>query len=482
MTQAQRAEHLLRRFGLGGGRYELARYPDASVEGILDYLLSPKPEEPVSANEFIRQEDGNLALGPNELVGWWALRMVRTRNPLVERMTLFWHDHFPVSGEKVPDGPQMQIYLEGLRRNCLGAFPEILEAGVKTAAMLNYLDQANSYDARPNENLARELLELFTLGEGNYSEKDITETARALTGWMIHYAGLGDETPFPELQQKAAEKGRSLFAFCDVPGYHDPGYKTILNTTKEFTGDEILELLALHPQTARHICGKLFAWFAYPDPEERVVERLAKIFTDTGGQMKPLLRAIAESDEFWSEKAIRSKPKSPVDFIVPIYRQINIGEIMDTLQEQGEDGRVHPVLKGIGGGVGFLMLQQGLFLFYPPNVSGWDWDESWITSANQIARVQTADLLFRGEDENRPIAVHVANLIARDGSATTHAGVVEFVLGMFDADLSQEQKASVIAAAEATGPLPAPTDPERVSILLHEITKAVFFAPEFHLC
>ncbi len=482
MTERERIGHLLRRYGLGAGEVELNLYMPLGLEGALDRLLNFEAADEafdVSPWSMARGDDGQIQLDPSPFAAWWALRMVMTQRPLQERMTLFWHDHFAVSGEKLFDGPAMLGYLNGLREAALGPFPQTLAAGVKNAAMLYYLDAQQNYPDAPNENLGRELLELFTVGEGHFTEKDVREASRALTGWMVHFAGIGDDREFELQRQEAAQKGRSMFAFCEAPSYHDTGFKTVLGKTAKFDGDALLNHLAAHPLTAQRICLRLFDFFVGTEPSAARLKVLTDTWEASGGDLRPVLRAIAESDEFWLPANTRSMAKSPVDFSIAMLRQIGVGDILRPLMAGGSPDRpANEILRAIGTVGFFLMAQQGLTLFYPPNVGGWEWGEGWITSSNTLERLKHPDLLLVGDDPSRPIAAFLAQQIVAQGKASP-AGMVEFLASRFDAELSEADRAALVAEAGRLGGASALATPEAASQILSRLLKAVIASPKF---
>ncbi len=485
MDQRERVSHLLRRFGLGAGEIEVRAHMPLGIEGTISRLIDYEGVDEgfqLSPWDMARQEDGSIQLDPSPFASWWALRMVLTRRPLQEKLALFWHDHFAVSGEKLFDGPAMLNYLDGLRLHAQGPFRQTLSAGVKNAAMLYYLDAQQNYPDAPNENLGREVLELFTVGEGSHTEKDVKEASRALTGWMVHFSGIGDDREFELQRQEAAQKGRSMFAFCEAPIYHDSGFKTVLGRTAAFDGDTLLDHLASHPLTARRISGRLFEFFAgRPAPEARLTA-MAQIWEATGGDLKPILRHIAECDEFWDERTVRTLAKSPVDFSIAFLRQIGVQDLLRGLAAQGQPGQAaNPILKAIGTVGFFLMAQQGMTLFYPPNVGGWEWGPGWITSTNTLERLKHPDLLFVGDDPARPVSMLLAGEMnsagARDGQA-----IAAFLAARFDFQPSPEQLSALGIEAERLGGAGALAGPEPASRLISALVKAMIAVPSFQQC
>jgi len=329
MTEREKVAHVLRRLGLGAGRIEVRRYESLGWKGTVDALLKDdKVDEkfPISPYEFIAQPKGNLDTSAGRMSDWWALRLMMTRRPFQEKLTVFWHNHFALDAEKVNEAPTMLGYLDVLRKQGRAKFRDLLHGVVKQGALLVYLDNHTSNRIHPNENFARELFELFTLGVGHYTEHDIKESARAFTGWSLHYLGTGMNAKYDQLRDSAARNKLALYNFCIAPAVHDDGVKTVLGKTGRLNGDDVLDLAASHAATSQFICKKLWSWFAYPDPEKAVVDRLAAVWKKSDGDIASVIRAMTEAPEFWSAKCVGQMPKSPLDFTVSMFRVIDAGD------------------------------------------------------------------------------------------------------------------------------------------------------------
>jgi len=283
-----------------------------------------------------------------ELKNWWVEEMIATDQPLVERMTLFWHGHFTSSLAKVRYPPSLFRQNALFRREALGNYATLLRAVARDPAMLIYLDGRESMVRQPNENFARELLELFTLGEGNYGEADIKAAARAFTGWSVD-----------------RESGR----FVERPGRHDDGQKTFLGKSGRFGGDDILAILLAHPRTAEMIVEKLWREFVSLRPDAGEVKRLAAGFRHGGYEIRPLVRELFLSAAFRDRANRGALIKSPVDLIV---------------------GSVHVLGLPVPEKTGLVRMLQGLgqVPFDPPNVKGWAGGESWISTYTLLLRQQ----------------------------------------------------------------------------------------------
>ncbi|HMA89017.1 MAG TPA: DUF1800 domain-containing protein [Burkholderiales bacterium] len=307
------------------------------------------------------------------LKGWWLDEMVTTDSPLTERMTLFWHNHFTSSLQKVRSPALMARQNALLRRYALGNFGALLHAVAKDPAMLVYLDGARNRKGHPNENFAREVMELFTLGEGHYGESDVREAARAYTGWSIDPAD-------------GSYRWR--------PFMHDRGVKTVLGQSGDFDGDQVLDILLAQPATAEFVTAKLWREFVSPQPDARELERVASDFRASGYEIRVALRELLLSDAFWAPANRDALVKSPVDLVVGTVRRYGI---------RYDDSR--PLV--------FALHQLGQDLFSPPDVRGWPGGDEWITTQTLLARKQFLARVFRGEQARMmsPMAM-AANVLA----------------------------------------------------------------------
>ena len=371
------ARHLLNRAGFGASDSEIREFAPLTRAEAVDRLLAGARREPTLAPPAFAQdaflpyyrirdmnaEDRAAELRKRlqqgfELRAWWLHEMVLTPSPLSERMTLFWHSHFATSQQKVRSIPLMYRQNALLRREALGSFRVLLHDIAKDPAMLVYLDNAGSRREAPNENFAREVMELFTLGEGNYGERDVKEAARAFTGWSVN---------------------RDTGEFVYRRMWHDPDEKTVLGRTGRLDGTAILDLLLAQPQTAEFVTTKLWREFVSPTPDRAEVRRLAGVFRDARYEVKPLVRALLVSDAFWAEDNRAVLIKSPVDLVVGTLRTFGIRPV---------DYRP----------AAFAVAALGQAPFTPPNVKGWPGGETWIDSSTLLGRRQWIDRVFRGAE------------------------------------------------------------------------------------
>ncbi|MFQ5653271.1 MAG: DUF1800 family protein [Planctomycetota bacterium] len=292
-----------------------------------------------------------------ELKAWWAGEMVATDSPFTEQMVLFWHNHFTSGLRKVRSPIFMARQNALFRRHASGSLRVLLHEIARDPAMLLYLDTQRNNKARPNENFARELLELFTLGEGHYGEADVKEAARAFTGWKVD-----------------ARRG----AFRKVRRQHDGGAKTFLGQRGDLDGEEILDILLEHPRLALTITEKLWREFISDAPVEEEVERLAVIFRASDLQMEPLLEALFSSPFFWEAAGRGSLIRSPVELVVGTARTFG-----------AEPERPALLARAIR--------SMGQDLLDPPNVKGWPGGERWITATTLLARRGFLAAALRGQ-------------------------------------------------------------------------------------
>jgi uncharacterized protein (DUF1800 family) len=484
MTKEERIAHLLRRLGLGASFEEMEFYGKLGVDGTIDRLIEydKVPEGfDVSPIRFTQKnQDGVEILRIQAVVAWWTLRMLSTHRPLQEKLTLFWHDHFAVSASKVNQPLMMLDYLNTLRNGASGKFRSLLLAVSRDPAMIRWLDNETNIKGKPNENFAREIMELFTLGIGNYSEADIQEAARAFTGWAFaptvnrrEAQRLGKKPQ--ELIMEGIKEGKSAFVFQFRPRQHDEGVKKVLGNEGPFGGEDICDILAVHPKTAETITTKLWQWFCYMEPEKKVVDKLAKVFLENGTAIKPVLYAIVKSDEFWSEKCVRRQIKNPVDFTLTVFRQLGLGPIsLQTLQNAPNERAALAASRGADQ----MMERQGMKLLFPPDVDGWQWGPAWVSSATMVERIKVADGLFK-VPQNR-------HLLARgtigNKSAGTAREVVDALLTVVDGKLPEAKYAALVAACEDAGGAAAARDPRRAGNVAHAVYRVLFASPEFQFC
>lgn len=304
--------------------------------------------------ELLKQRRGLERQGVIAAQLWWLDRMIATPAPLQEKLTLFWHGHFTTAAIQKGVTPREIVNQNALfRAYALGDIRELTKRVAVDPAMLKYLDNLRNDAAHPNENFARELMELFTLGIGNYSEQDVREAARAWTGLRIRHA-TDDVYLNPRL--------------------HDSGVKTFLGRTGNFDGTDVVNSLFVQPAAAQFFATKLLAFFVYSEPEPELVDAVAALLRQHGFVLAPVMSTLLSSNVFYSARAYRALVKSPVEFVVGSYRLFGIAEAdasaLDALRRMTQ------------------------VLFYPPNVKGWPGGSTWLTSSTVLARENFANALM----------------------------------------------------------------------------------------
>jgi uncharacterized protein (DUF1800 family) len=348
MTRAEAVDLLLRE-----ARTVAVTPPPASMTDALP-LVRPGPQASVEERQAF---DRGQARETQEVRAWWVQEMLRTPSPLTERMTLFWHNHFVSSQPKVRVARLMYAQNVTLRAHALGNFGTLLHAIAKDPAMLVYLDGVQSRRGQPNENFAREVMELFTLGEGRYTERDVKEAARAFTGWSVD---------------------RDRGTFVARPSLHDAGEKTVLGHTGRFDGDAVLDLLLAEPATASHLARKLWREFVSTDPDADGVKRVANALRASNYEIGAALRELLACDAFYAASSRAVLVKSPAELVVGTLRQLEI-EPPDALP------------------LAAAAAAMGQSLLAPPNVKGWPGATTWINSHTLMVRKQFLERVARVE-------------------------------------------------------------------------------------
>ena len=356
----QRVVHLHRRAGFAAPwsaiQRDLADGPGDSVGRLLNGDTADKP----NASDAMAATIGDAAIAsgnPQRLNAWWLYRMVTTSDPLGERLALMWHNHFATSNRKVKNLVLMRQQNELFRKHGRGLFGELLSAVVKHPVMMLWLDADSNRKGKANENLARELLELFTLGVGSYSESDVKETARALTGWAV----INDQFEY--------RKSR-----------HDDGELTILGKTGPFDGDQLLEMLLNHSATSKRIAWRICKTFMGEGVVgEAALNELADGLAENNLDIGWGLETVLRSELFFTEANIGSKVVGPVEYIVGAIRCLELDKAPPSSMILAQ-----------------WLERMGQNLFYPPNVGGWNEGRSWLGSRSIIARANFANALAKG--------------------------------------------------------------------------------------
>ena len=368
--------HLMRRAGFGAGRDELEARAARGYEQIVEELIDPdrfsipKVDREVLFRAFPGVEiPGADANARSSLV----YHMINSERQLEEKMALFWHQLFATGNSKVDNGTEIMSQIDMFRRHGLGDFGNLLLEVAKNPAMIYWLDNHENHKETPNENWGRELLELFSMGVGNYTEQDVYECARAFTGWTIEY-----KIPrFPY--------GRFYWGFKYRPDDHDEGEKTFLGHRGSFGGEDIVDIVVRQPATARFIARHLYNFFVaddaqvpawqYTPPRDPVaINIIGDAFVNSGYDMRSTLRVLFNSDFFKSEDVRWAKVKSPTEVVVGVMRLV------------GDFQSPKPGLTYIAEEPGY----QGQLLINPPSVEGWHTGSEWIDSGSLVRRINFA--------------------------------------------------------------------------------------------
>ena len=389
-----RAGHLLERLGFGGTPEEIEQLaamtprdavdwlvdygqvsnrgvPEFDESGIFDSGMEPFPRSRAEAVQRARDMGHSMGIAgkpggdrryqhvvnkyfyylrsnqlENHRLGqYWAQRILLTERPFEEKIALFWHGHFATSDDKVRDYRKMARQIDLFRKQGVGNFRNLVLAVAQDPAMLVFLDAGENVKGRPNENFSREILELFTMGIGNYTESDIREAARAFTGWT-----------------------NDSLAFVVKTELHDEEDKTFLGQTGNFDGAGIIDVIMAHESTARFITKKLYRYFVATDAPPKRIEQLADLLRQNNYELKPLLKAMFTARDFYAPHAYSSQIKSPVQLVLSTYRKLGVTALPGVPD-------FHTATESLG--------QK---LLYPPNVAGWEGGRSWITPATLVER------------------------------------------------------------------------------------------------
>ena len=372
-------EHLFQRAGFGATPAQMKEFQEKSPEKVLKFLL--KDSEKINQLQIVDEENAMVMKKKmlrnmldkkglsaedikeqikeyreqlTDLNFLWVKNMASGESMLREKMTLFWHGHFAC---RLRQPLLTQIQNNVIRQNALGKFSDLLLAISKDPGMLQFLNNQQNRKNSPNENFAREVMELFTLGRDNYTEKDIKEAARAFTGWG------------------ANPKGEFVFR----TNQHDDGEKTFQDKTGNFKGEDILNIILQNPKTSTFICTKIYRYFVNENVDNQTVEGMAKRFRSTDYDIADLMKYTFKSDWFYKQENIGTRIKSPVELLVGLQRSFGI-----------QFDRKQPVL--------FIQKALGQILFYPPNVAGWSGGKSWIDSSTLMTRMKLPELIFKDSE------------------------------------------------------------------------------------
>ncbi len=393
--------HLLRRAGFGGTPSEIQHYVLLGYDGALDELLHPQSVDNDALEADIKQQNFDFTQIA-DLKRWWLYRMCYTRRPLEEKMTLFWHGHFATSEKKVKHAYAMYGQNWIFRKHALGNFHQLLYDVSKDPAMIIWLDNQQNQKGKPNENYAREIMELFTMGIGNYSEQDIKEAARAFTGWHTQPDGFH----FNEAQ-------------------HDFGNKTFLGQTGNFNGEDVVKILVGQKATSRFLARKLIRFFAFDDPDEEMIDRIASTYLKSKYNIGKTMEVLLSDPLFLSERSYHAKIKSPAELVVGTVK---------TMQ-----------LRKLDGDLPSIMARMGQDLLEPPNVKGWDGGPAWIATDTMMERFNFAARITGAKFEDMESYMSPSELMRKQGLNNAAEMVDYFLQLLVDDDVPTSARSRLVA-------------------------------------
>jgi uncharacterized protein (DUF1800 family) len=405
--------HLFRRAGFGLRPDELDHFTMLGVQGSVDYLTHfaavANPAESAYPVPDMTQFASTLPKGKHTtaelkaasrmraqakltIQEWWVNRMLTTARPLQEKMTLFWHGHFATATAKVPAAAMLEQN-QLFRAQALGNFSTLLKAVNQDPAMLLWLDGGTNRAGKPNENFSRELMELFTIGLGHFSEQDVRQGARALTGWVVPY--------------KAVRSGDISGQGALRPRFHDSGQKTYLGHTGNLGSGDVMNILSAHPAAGPFLVAKLFTFLAYDNAAPAVLQPFIDTYYRTQYDTAAVVRQILLSDPFYSDLSFQQHIKSPVEYVLGTTRELHVSAPTVRLVQS--------------------MTSMGQDLFNPPNVGGWHGGTSWLNPGTLLSRFNFAGVLLRAQPASQTAPASTPALTPADmqiGTMTDQATVI----------------------------------------------------------
>jgi hypothetical protein len=440
----RRVGHLYRRAAFGANWNDLQAALKAGPEQTIDGLLKGGPGQD-EYDASMKPLADTIAKGNNgqQLRAWWLSCMLYSPHPLREKLTLFWHNHFATSNAKVNNARFMLGQYELMSRHALGHFGPLLQEMSKDPAMMVWLDTRDSKKGNPNENYARELMELFSLGIGHYTETDIREAARAFTGWEIQ----GDKPVFNDKQ-------------------HDDGEKTVLGQKGNWKGEDVVRICLEQKSAPSFLVGKLFRFLVSESIQTtpELIDPLAEQFKKSDYDFGALVKTVLSSNLFFAPQAYRTRIKAPVEFALGIIRAL--------------EGRV-------GTSALALALEQlGQNVFYPPSVKGWDGGESWLNGQTLLFRQNLALALTSTEDPRFGRRTDPAALAFHHGKKTD-GEVLHFFLQLFlQDDVPAESRAKLLDYQQRSKKQTYPvywTEEDAAAHRVRTLCHLVLTLPEFQL-
>jgi len=393
--------HLFRRAGFGASAEELDRFKGKSVESALGFLMDYDPGDDPMGRQFEEMVGFINPNNPSDIQNWWLHRMLHSPRAMQEKIALFWHGRFATSLGKVEQPMWMNRQIDLFRKHGMGNYRQLLIEVGHDPAMLVWLDGRFNRKGKPNENYGRELMELFTLGIGNYTEKDVKEMARCFTGWQV--------------KESEAVFTRQQF---------DDGEKTILGETGDFDSESAIDVILKQPAASKFLAKHLLLEFVHPEPVKEQVEHYAQRLVECKWEIKPVLREMLSSRMFFSEWAYRSKIKSPVELVVGACHAIG-GKVSDQfLREQTS--------------------KMGQAILYPPSVKGWDGQEMWINANTVLLRFNVGFSLSEQRNNEYAVRADIEGDLARHKIRTGQQIVDHFARVMLDGKVDEEARKKLL--------------------------------------
>ena len=435
--------HLMRRAGFGAPQEELQTRSAKGYDATVEELLHPEELPAIDENEFYRYFPGyEGALGPPINQAEWVYRMINTKRPLEEKIALFWHQLFATGNSKVDNPPELTQQIKMFRNYGLGSFKELLVELAKNPAMIYWLDNNGNHNGAINENWGRELMELFALGVGNYSEDDIKEASRAFTGWTIA----------PKIPRNPL--GRFYWNFEYKAEDHDDGEKTFLGHTGNFNGEDIIDILAGQPASPRFLARHLYnffvadeaqvpAWNITPPRDPEAIQTLVDAYNDSKGDIRSILRVLFKSDFF--KNARFEHVKSPAELVV------------GTVRIAGNYNGPRPGLTALAMECNW----QGQELLNPPSVESWHTGSEWIDGGALVRRVNFAAGVLG--DTSLPGVRSVVEGLRSKGSLAPADFVTQCLEALGPLEVSESTLSELLDQAQEDGNLNWGTDEERTS-------------------
>ncbi|HXG63471.1 MAG TPA: DUF1800 domain-containing protein [Blastocatellia bacterium] len=472
---ADDAAHLLRRMGFGGAPEEVDDLVARGREGAVDYLINYEQINNSAMEDLLKTSfdfsdvrEGDK-FNQGEIRRWWFTRMVHSRRQFEEKMALFWHNHFATALSGVSDILMFNQHLT-LRKYLLSRFDDLLLHVAQDPAMLVWLDGITNVLGAPNENWARELQELFTMGpndvvtgEPNYTEDDVKEIARAFTGWKF----------------RLNRRDFTLEFFVN-PSQHDNGAKTVYGQTANFSGEDIITIICDRRATARYLVRELFNFFVYEltdsQADKKTIEKFADVYVSSNHSIRELARAIFTSKEFFSDRARFALIKQPAELVVGTIRMLG-GEY-----EPGVPGRGQQLNSNILAAFSRLMGQD---IFNPPDVNGWDLGLAWVSTATMLERFNFGNAFVSNRNINNRPGIFITNeQLAKYTKPKAKKTVKEFlrVMGRLNVDKTTRANLQTYLETDDAGnpttwAVTDATIDEKVRGLVHQI----ICLPEYQL-